>query len=75
MNVPCYRPMPCAGGLIQLICPRGSIGRSGDHTCMASLFPNEASLRRLVSAIPIKTSEEWEISRKNLTLEYDLLPN
>jgi transposase-like protein len=44
-------------------------------TLMASLFSNEASLLRLVSAILIQTSEEWETSRKYLTLEYDLLPN
>jgi transposase-like protein len=45
------------------------------RTRVASLFPNEASLLRLVSAILIETSEEWETSRKYLTLEYDLLPN
>jgi len=42
---------------------------------MASLFSNEVSLRRLVNAILIKPCEEWETGRKNLTLEYDLLPN
>ena len=42
---------------------------------VASLFPNEASSLRLVSAILMETSEEWETSRKYLTLEYDLLPN
>ena len=45
------------------------------RTQVASLFPNEASLLRLVSAILMETSEEWETSRKYLTLEYDLLPN
>jgi transposase-like protein len=45
------------------------------RTRVASLFPNEASLLRLVSAILMETSEEWETSRKYLTLEYDLLPN
>lgn len=29
----------------------------------------------LVSAILMETSEEWETSRKYLTLEYDQLPN
>jgi transposase-like protein len=42
---------------------------------VASLFPNEASLLRLVSAILMETSQEWETSRKYLTLEYDLRPN
>ena len=42
-------------------------------TRVASLFPNEASLLRLVSAILMETSEEWETGRKYLTLEYDLL--
>jgi transposase-like protein len=45
------------------------------RTRVASLFPNEASLLRLVSAILMETSEEWETSKKYLTLEYDLLPN
>jgi len=45
------------------------------ETAVASLFPNEAYLLRLVSAILIETSEEWETSRKYLALEYDLLPN
>ena len=45
------------------------------RTRVASLFPNEASLLRLVSAILMETSEEWETGRKYLTLEYDLLPN
>jgi transposase-like protein len=45
------------------------------RTRVASLFPNEASLLRLVSAILMETSEEWETSRKYLTLEYDQLPN
>ncbi|MDX1737125.1 MAG: transposase, partial [Alphaproteobacteria bacterium] len=45
------------------------------RTRVASLFPNEASLLRLVSAILMETSEEWETSKKYLTLEYDQLPN
>ena len=45
------------------------------RTRVASLFPNEASLLRLVSALLMETSEEWETSRKYLTLEYDQLPN
>jgi len=45
------------------------------RTRVASLFPNETSLLRLVSAILMETSEEWETSKKYLTLEYDLLPN
>jgi transposase-like protein len=40
------------------------------RTRVASLFPNEASLLRLVSAILMETSEEWETKRiaKNLIL-------
>ncbi len=45
------------------------------RTRVASLFPNEASLLRLVSAILMETSEEWETSKKYLQLEYDQLPN
>lgn len=45
------------------------------RTRVSSLFPNEASLLRLVSAILMETSEEWETSKKYLTLEYYLLPN
>ena len=45
------------------------------RTRVASLFPNEASLLRLVSAILMETSEEWETSKKYLRLEYDLIPN
>lgn len=45
------------------------------RTRVASLFPNEASLLRLVSAILMETSEEWEAGKKYLNLEPDLLPN
>jgi len=34
------------------------------RACVATLFPNEASLLRLVSAVLIETSEEWEIYLK-----------
>jgi transposase-like protein len=44
------------------------------RTRVASLFPNEASLLRLVSAILMETSEEWETGRKYLKLESHLLP-
>ncbi len=33
------------------------------RTRVATLFPNEASLLRLVSAVPIEYSEEWETGR------------
>lgn len=45
------------------------------RTRVASLFPNEASLLRLVSAILMETSEEWETGKKYLKLEAHLLPN
>ena len=39
------------------------------RTRVASLFPNEASLLRLVSAILIETSEEWETGKRYLSME------
>jgi transposase-like protein len=38
-------------------------------TAVATLFPNEASLLRLVSAILVEVSEEWETGRLYLTME------
>src|SRR3954447_24404261 len=37
------------------------------RTRVAGLFPNEASALRLVSAVAMEISEEWETSRKYLT--------
>ena len=39
------------------------------RTRVATLFPNEASLLRLVSAMAAEISEEWETGRTYLTLE------
>ena len=39
------------------------------RTRVASLFPNEASLLRLVSSILIETSEEWETGKRYLSIE------
>lgn len=39
------------------------------RTRVATLFPNEASLLRLVSALCSEISEDWEASRKYLTME------
>jgi len=39
------------------------------RTRVATLFPNEASLLRLVSAVLIETSEEWETGKVYLKLE------
>ena len=39
------------------------------RTRVATLFPNEAALLRLVSAILMEISEEWECGKKYLTLE------
>lgn len=39
------------------------------RTRVASLFPNEASLLRLVSAILMETSEEWESGRVYMKLD------
>jgi len=41
------------------------------RTRVATLFPNEDSLLRLVSAILMEISEEWETGRKYLDLECD----
>jgi transposase-like protein len=39
------------------------------RTRVAGLFPNEASALRLVSALAMEISEEWETNRKYLTME------
>jgi transposase-like protein len=41
------------------------------RTRVAGIFPNEASLLRLASALLVEQSEEWETGRKYLTLESD----
>jgi putative transposase len=39
------------------------------RTRVATLFPNEASALRLVSAVLMEISEEWETNRKYVTME------
>src|SRR5262245_45663128 len=39
------------------------------RTRVAGLFPNEASALRLVSAVAMEISDEWETGRKYLTME------
>ncbi|MBD3424515.1 MAG: IS256 family transposase, partial [Candidatus Latescibacteria bacterium] len=39
------------------------------RTRVARLFPNEASLLRLVSAVLSEISEEWETGRRYLNME------
>jgi transposase-like protein len=41
------------------------------RTKVATLFPNEASLLRLVSAVLIEVSEEWETGRKYLNMKQE----
>jgi putative transposase len=41
------------------------------RTRVAGLFPNEASALRLVSAVAMEISEEWETNREYLTMEPD----
>ena len=41
------------------------------RTRVATLFPNEASLLRLVSAVSCEISEDWEAGRKYVTMETD----
>ena len=38
------------------------------RTCVATIFPNENSCLRLVSAVLMEISEEWETGRKYLTM-------
>jgi len=37
------------------------------RTCVARLFPNEGSLLRLVSAILMEISDDWEIDKRYVT--------
>ena len=39
------------------------------RTAVARLFPNEASLLRLTSAVLAEQSEEWKLGRKYLNME------
>jgi putative transposase len=41
------------------------------RTRVATLFPNEASALRLVSAVAMEISDEWETNRKYLTMDPD----
>ena len=41
------------------------------RTRVATLFPNEASLLRLVSAILMETSEDWEVGKRYLRMDTD----
>jgi transposase-like protein len=41
------------------------------RTRVATLFPNESALLRLVSAVLIEISEEWETSRQYLNMEQE----
>ena len=45
------------------------------RTRVAPLFPNEASLLRLVSAILSETSEDWETGKTYLTMPHNAAAN
>ena len=45
------------------------------RTAVAGLFPNEASLLRLVSAILMEISEDWETSKCYLSLPKTTRPS
>jgi transposase-like protein len=45
------------------------------RTRVATLFPNEASLLRLVSAILSETSDDWETGKIYLTMSHSAAPN
>ena len=38
---------------------------------VAGLFPNEASLLRLVSAVLMELSEEWEMGKRYLNMDLE----
>ena len=42
----------------------------GRRTKVCSIFPNEESLLRLASAIPMEQSEEWETGKAYLNSEH-----
>lgn len=44
----------------------------GRRTRVATLFPNDASLLRLVTAVVMEISEDWETSRRYLSMEGDV---
>ncbi len=50
-------------------CPERVIRELERRTRVATLFPNEASLLRLGSALAAEISEEWETNRVYLALE------
>jgi transposase-like protein len=41
------------------------------RTRVAGLFPNEASLLRLVSAVLMELSEEWETGKRYLNMDVE----
>jgi len=41
------------------------------RTRAAGLFPNEASLLRLVSAVLMELSEEWEMGKRYLNMDME----
>ena len=45
------------------------------RTRVASVFPNEASLLRLVSALLAETSDEWETGKIYLNMENQTQPS
>ncbi|MCA9170111.1 MAG: transposase, partial [Planctomycetales bacterium] len=45
------------------------------RTLVATLFPNEASLLRLVSAVLSEQSEEWETGKVYLTIPTNAIAN
>jgi transposase-like protein len=56
--------------------PLERVNRELKHrTRVAGLFSNEASLLRLVSALPAETSEEWETGDIYLNLETTTQPS
>ncbi len=43
------------------------------RTRVATLFPNEASALRLISAVLVEVSEEWETGKRYLNMQPEIL--
>jgi transposase-like protein len=64
---PSHRPRPRTINMLERL--NKALKR---RTRVAGLFPNEASALRLVRAVAMEISEEWDTNRKYLMMEPDL---